>query len=143
MSMAVDWIVIGLIKGIFLISGILELQILKGEGPIFPEEPFPLYVEALPFFWAFAFLPAIYFWIFHSMNGQTIGKMIFQIRVVREDGTPIGYGRALFRFLAYFISILPFGAGFLWAFVDKKGQSLHDKLARTVVIKGGSSFAIP
>ena len=38
------------------------------------------------------------------------------------------------RFLAYFISALPAGLGFLWIFTNKKRQCLHDILCKTVVI---------
>ena len=39
------------------------------------------------------------------------------------------------RYFAQIISIILFGLGFFWIAIDKRNQSLHDKLAGTVVIK--------
>jgi uncharacterized RDD family membrane protein YckC len=44
----------------------------------------------------------------HGRYGQTVGKMVLGIRVVRTDDSPIGFGRALFR---AFVAVL-FGAAF-------------------------------
>ena len=43
-----------------------------------------------------------------GVSGQTIGKKAMRIRVVSlEDGQPIGYGRALLRDIARFLSEIP------------------------------------
>jgi uncharacterized RDD family membrane protein YckC len=135
LSIAIDLMVISIMEMIFLISGIWEVQILKGKVYLSPEEPFPFFLEILPFFWAIVLIPLIYFTIFHGMTGQTFGKMILSIRVVMVDGTAIGYRRAFLRFLGYIISILLFGFGFLWAIFNKNRQCLHDRIAKTIVIR--------
>jgi uncharacterized RDD family membrane protein YckC len=66
----------------------------------------------------------------------TPGKRICGIHVMREDGGRVSVGLALGRFLAYFISSLPLGFGFLMiGFTDQK-KGLHDIICGTRVVYG-------
>ena len=68
-------------------------------------------------------------------TGQTLGKKICKIRVVDfNTGGPIGYGRALGRFFARYLSQLPCYLGYLWMLWDKEKQTWHDKLVTAVVV---------
>lgn len=68
------------------------------------------------------------------LQGQTPGKRVAGIAVCRMDGTLLGYPRAAGRYLAYFLSSLPAGLGFLAAaFTDKK-RALHDFVCDTRVV---------
>jgi len=72
--------------------------------------------------------------ILNGRFGATIGKMIIRARIVRLDGAPIGYNRALLRWFAARISELLFFTGyFLIAFRSDK-RALHDLLAGTKVV---------
>lgn len=135
LAMAIDSAVLGLILGIFFLSGLWEIVLIRGEVVIFPQEPFPIEVAILPFFWVFFCLPLIYFLLFHWLDGQTVGKMLLRIQVVQVDGMPITFGMALLRVLSYFVSAIPFGAGFLWSLFDRGGQGWHDKLSQTRVLR--------
>jgi uncharacterized RDD family membrane protein YckC len=67
--------------------------------------------------------------------GQSIGKMIVGIRILRLDGKPVSLGRILLRqTLGYFLTALTLGLGFLIAALSSKGRTLHDLMAGTVVI---------
>jgi uncharacterized RDD family membrane protein YckC len=76
---------------------------------------------------------------FVALRGQTPGKMLMRVRVVRlEDGSTPGWGRALIRwFVPILFSIVPFGAlvAYLWLIWDRRRQGLHDKAARTLVVR--------
>jgi uncharacterized RDD family membrane protein YckC len=84
--------------------------------------------------------------LYGGARGQTVGMMAVGVRVVR-DGTHdvLGYGRAFCRALAeQFLRILgtvTIILGVIWLLDmlfplwDKKNQTLHDKLAKTVVIR--------
>jgi uncharacterized RDD family membrane protein YckC len=135
LAMAIDSAVLGLMIGIFFLSGLWEVKFMQGGVVIYPQAPFPAELAILPFFWAFFCLPLIYFLLFHWLDGQTVGKMLFGIQVVRADGMPITFGTALLRVLSYFVSAIPFGAGFLWTLFDRGGQGWHDKLSQTRVLK--------
>ena len=44
-------------------------------------------------------------------------------------------GQMIGRYLAYYLSMLPFFLGFIWVAIDERKQGWHDKLARTVVVR--------
>ena len=67
--------------------------------------------------------------------GATLGKSLLGLKVVdAASGKPPPLGRLALRFLAYFVSALPFYLGFVWIGVDRRKQGWHDKIASTVVI---------
>jgi len=68
--------------------------------------------------------------------GQTLGKKAMGIRVVRKsNGAPLGYGLAIGRLFARFVDSFTFGIGLLWAAWDPENQTLHDKIAGTLVVR--------
>ena len=67
------------------------------------------------------------------LAGQTPGKRIMGLLVVRTNGQRLKLGSALLRWLGYWVSGILF-LGFLWILVDGKRQGFHDKLARTWVV---------
>lgn len=79
-----------------------------------------------------------YFIYFHGTTGQTIGKRILGMKVVRTTGEPMGTGVAFLRWVGYIVSSLFFYLGFLWIALDSRKQGWHDKIAGTFVIRVGS-----
>jgi uncharacterized RDD family membrane protein YckC len=68
-------------------------------------------------------------------NGQTPGKSVMRIRVVRKDGAPLSWTDSLVRCgIGYTLSGV-FLIGFFWALLDAERQGFHDKIANTVVVK--------
>ena len=67
------------------------------------------------------------------LAGQTPGKQVMGLRIVRTDGRRLTFWSATIRWLGYAISAILF-LGYLWVLVDNKRQAFHDKLARTLVI---------
>ncbi len=77
------------------------------------------------------------FVIFPMFSGQTIGKMLTGLRVVKNDGNEASFTRLLIRHLiGYPITILSGGLGFLLAALNSKGYALHDLLTGTIVVYG-------
>jgi uncharacterized RDD family membrane protein YckC len=77
-----------------------------------------------------------YFIYLEGSRGQTIGKMITKIKVVREDGKSIDMNQAFTRNILRIIDgliIYLIGAILIWR-SDKK-QRLGDNIAKTVVVK--------
>ncbi len=77
----------------------------------------------------------VYTWYFLTrQNGQTLGKMLMHIRVVKKDGSPIDDATAIIRYIGYYISCI-IVIGVLWALWDDNKQGWHDKVANTLVVK--------
>jgi uncharacterized RDD family membrane protein YckC len=76
-----------------------------------------------------------YFTYFHGSTGQTPGDAALSIRIVDKDnGQPIGYGRAFVRWLVSIVSGIVILLGYLWMLWDSEKQTWHDKAANDVVI---------
>jgi uncharacterized RDD family membrane protein YckC len=76
----------------------------------------------------------IYFVACWSRGGQTLPMQTWKLRLVRGDDLPVGVGRALLRYALAWPSLLLLGGGFLWAFLDRDRQFLHDRLAGTRIV---------
>jgi uncharacterized RDD family membrane protein YckC len=77
---------------------------------------------------------ALYFAGFWSMTGQTPGMRLTRVRVVTGSREPPAPWRALVRVAGLILAIIPLGAGFLPALVDRRRRALPDFLAGTVVV---------
>lgn len=73
-----------------------------------------------------------YFWT--QNNGQTPGKRVMGIRVVKTNGQKLSWLDAILRYVGYYINTALLFIGWLWAIFDSKNQGLHDKLAGTMVV---------
>jgi uncharacterized RDD family membrane protein YckC len=67
--------------------------------------------------------------------GATPGLMALGLKVVRPDGSPIGYGRAVARYFAAMLSGMILGIGYLLVAFDSEKRALHDMICDTRVIQ--------
>jgi uncharacterized RDD family membrane protein YckC len=72
-----------------------------------------------------------YYILFWAIKGTTPGKAVFNLKIVDAGGNMPGLGRAVLRFIGYFVLFI----GFIWILIDGKRQGLHDKIAGTYVIE--------
>ncbi|MEE1945205.1 RDD family protein [Pedobacter sp. KR3-3] len=70
-----------------------------------------------------------------SAKQATIGKRLMDIKVTDLMGSRISFGTSLARNLFKIFSVLPAFIGYLYCFMNKKQQCLHDTMANTLVIK--------
>jgi uncharacterized RDD family membrane protein YckC len=75
-----------------------------------------------------------YFVLCWTRGGRTLPMQTWRLRLVRTDGTAVGVGRAWLRYALAWPSLSLFGAGILWALVDRDRQFLHDRLAGTRIV---------
>ena len=77
------------------------------------------------------------FFIFPLFSGQTIGKMITGLRIVRLDGTAPGLRDIFLRHvIGYPITFFSAMLGFVLVLFNQSGRALHDFLSGTVVVYG-------
>jgi uncharacterized RDD family membrane protein YckC len=81
-----------------------------------------------------------------ALKGHTLGMRNRRLRVVRVDGSPVGWWPAFIRFFipltVAFVLLIQFStlapmigiAIVAWCFFDRNRQGIHDKVARTVVV---------
>jgi uncharacterized RDD family membrane protein YckC len=80
-------------------------------------------------------LIGLFFGYQDGATGQSLGKKLLNIRVVRErDGQVIGGGMGIVRQIAHIIDGIPCLIGYLWPLWDKKKQTFADKIIGTVVV---------
>ena len=111
-AILIDGIILGIITGILVGAGREA-----GGGASF--------VIGLVYYW--------YFWT--RQEGQSPGKKLMNIRVIKADGSPLSDGDAILRYIGYYINSLVFMIGWIWAFFDSNSQGWHDKIASTYVVK--------
>jgi len=87
--------------------------------------------------WLFGVTLSISYAVFFTgYCGQTPGKMVLRLKVIRADGSPLGYGRAALREVpGKFLSSILLGIGYLMVAFDNRKQGLHDRIADSYVIK--------
>ena len=77
------------------------------------------------------------FVVFPMIGGQSIGKMLTGLRIVKTDGSAASVSSLVLRHLVgYPLTFLTLGAGFLFSTLNSKGRALHDFLSGTIVIYG-------
>ena len=78
---------------------------------------------------------AAYFTLFIGSRGQTLGKMVMGLKVIRTDGTDVGYALALGRWGGYLLSSFICMIGFLLPLFRSDNLALHDLICKTEVVK--------
>ena len=81
-----------------------------------------------------------YFILFHSLGGQTPGKFIFAVRVIRQDESEsdfktesLNLARNILRELGWLLGLVLGGWPLLLVFLNRNRRGLHDWLSSSVV----------
>ena len=121
---------------------------LAGVGSFTAEENPSQILEEMPK-WTMAILIIVIFLIFSGYfilfewlwNGQTPGKRLLKLRVIREDGRPITLWEAIARNLLRIFDAAPgfaipiYSVGLIAIFANSRDQRVGDMFAGTVVIR--------
>jgi uncharacterized RDD family membrane protein YckC len=86
--------------------------------------------KAIPVFYPIFLLYDV---LLNGRFGATVGKMAIGAKITMLDGSPIGYNRALLRWLAARLSDFLF-FGYLLIGLRRDKRALHDLLAGTKVV---------
>lgn len=136
LAIIVDGLVVGVIT--LMLAGVggvfmtLETALLSDDATVFSSAASQFQNDVLTMNFL---VSAIYNVAFMTMfNGQTLGKIMLKLRVIKKNGRRIGILDAIIRnVFGYTISGM-FLLGYLWAMFDREKQTWHDKLAGTVVV---------
>jgi uncharacterized RDD family membrane protein YckC len=125
----VDFIVATLIfiGALFVFTTIAAVIGLQNAGPFFGIALLLTFAVAWAYFILFEWLG----------NGQTLGKRMFGLRVIADDGAPAGFTAVLVRNLVRVVDFLPgfYGLGLLAIVVSSRSQRLGDLAAGTFVVR--------
>jgi len=96
----------------------------------------PAWMVGILSFIAFLFFWGYYIFFEVIWNGQSPGKRMVGLRVIRVDGTPVTAAEVVIRNLVRLIDFLPsaYGVGVIAMFVNDKSRRLGDLAAGTVVV---------
>jgi uncharacterized RDD family membrane protein YckC len=133
-AMMIDYLILAAIWVVFVIAWVfISTQVIDLFTDIFGEA-LPLWLLAL-FIIANSAIYAGYFVFFETFwQGQTPGKRIAKIRVVRDDGRPIGLQQASLRSILRPLDDFLFIGAFLIIF-SRLEKRLGDLAAGTIVIQ--------
>ncbi|MDC9720192.1 MAG: RDD family protein [Gammaproteobacteria bacterium] len=89
-----------------------------------------------PFFNSCIFLITfLFFALFWTRTGQTLGMIAWRLRIESDQGQPISAKQALLRFMAAIFSALVFGLGYWWVLFNPEKLSWHDQWSHSRVVQ--------
>ncbi|MBP1715593.1 MAG: rdd family protein [Deltaproteobacteria bacterium] len=133
LAFEVDLLLLAVLLAIFIVAGFIAAEWGAGEGGMsLVKKAQAIVILILPLAMV---LTIVYFSFFHAAWGQTIGKMIFRVRVVQTSGEPLTFPLALLRTFAYLISAIPAFLGFIWMGFTSGKRAWHDLISGTIVVR--------
>jgi uncharacterized RDD family membrane protein YckC len=111
---------------LYLTLRVSGLQNTLDDLRVLPPVPFIGFLALLGFGYVAAFTVA---------GGQTIGKMIFNLRVIGDDGRPVDAAGGMLRALGCMLVPITLGLSYVPALVTSEHRALHDRLAGTRVVR--------
>lgn len=91
----------------------------------------------------------VYMTVMHGWRGSTIGKMALRTVLVRDDGGRVTASTAFVRAvtvagvqLVSGLLLFPIVVDELWPLWNRRRQTLHDLVARTIVVRAGTALPV-
>lgn len=125
-ALIIDWIIVGIVTAIIslIINAIIHATSSNssytggGVGTV-------IWIIYLTYMW--------------SAQGRTLGYMVMGMRLVRNDGTPVGVGAALARAILFWLSfvlcLIPAIVSAFMVGLSESKKAIHDHIAGTAVIQ--------
>jgi uncharacterized RDD family membrane protein YckC len=114
----------------FLLSFLFSLAyMLAGHGPRENIAPYSAWGWAL---WLACWLATgVYATTSWRRGGQTLGMRPWRLRLAAADGGAVTARAAWLRYVVGTLSLLALGAGFFWAWIDRRQLGWHDRASGT------------
>ncbi len=113
-----------LIAALWMVIGIIGVAVNGGEaigGPLFNSSLF--------------LTTFLFFMLFWTRGGQTLGMMAWRLRVQTPEGQAISAMQALLRFFGAALSAVCLGAGYWWMLFGKDKLTWHDRYSESRVVE--------
>ena len=129
LAFSIDILILACLTGLILIATIAGYTLSPGSSPV------PQFSSLLLIFVSGSSFVFIFYFTYLTMNGGgTIGKSIFHLKVVRQDGSYLNFFRAFARCITYLPSLSFWLLNLLVALVFE-GRTIHDIIAGSWVIE--------
>ena len=76
----------------------------------------------------------LFFGMFWTRRGQTLGMQAWRLRIQREDGSPLSWLDVFKRLGAATVSLCLAGIGYWWIWIDRDRLAWPDRWTRTRVV---------
>lgn len=76
----------------------------------------------------------LFFGVFWTWRGQTIGMLAWRLRVQRPDGSALAWRDALIRLAGACVSLAALGLGYFWIWIYREKLAWHDRWSGTRVV---------
>lgn len=113
-----------LVMAVWMLVGYVFIAFNDGEavsGPLFSSSVF--------------LITFLFFALFWTRSGQTLGMIAWRLRVESDEGQPLTAKQALLRFMAAIFSALVLGIGYWWIMFDSNQLSWHDRWSNSRVVQ--------
>jgi len=124
----IDALLIASLNGavIYLTLRVTGLQNSLADVRLLPPVPFVGFLAAIAFGYVAAFTVG---------GGQTIGKMLLNLRVIGDDGRPVDAAGGMLRAVGCMLVPATFGLSYLPAIFTSDHRAVHDRIAGTRVVQ--------
>jgi uncharacterized RDD family membrane protein YckC len=124
LSGLVDLVLIFISSGLFLVA-----------ADYFSNTPILNAMSVVNFSGLFLVIYFLYSFFFLVTNGQTIGMMTTDLRIVGIEGGRVSLRQVARRNVVFLVSLFGLGLGLLMGLFNRDHQCLHDKLSETNVVR--------
>lgn len=76
----------------------------------------------------------LFFGLFWTRSGQTLGMAAWRLRLEREDGLPLSWADVFKRLAAATVSLVLAFLGYFWILIDRDKLAWHDRWTRMRVV---------
>ena len=83
---------------------------------------------------ALVLVVVLFFGVFWTWRGQTIGMLAWRLRVERHDGSVLTWRDVLVRLGGACVSLAALGLGYFWIWIDSERRAWHDRWSGTRVV---------
>jgi uncharacterized RDD family membrane protein YckC len=122
------WMCLGfLIQAVLWLLGLSTNELVDGRAQTNP-------LSSIVFLVMMGTSSACFYLWFWRRTGQTLGMIAWRIKALRLDNKLIPAQQGLIRFVAAWPAFWLGGLGYLWLYVDKEHDAVHEKLSGTKTV---------